>query len=718
MIKLSLLIVTLPLIAFTIQILVGKRLPRDGDFISLASIFVSWILSLKLLWNAFSLYDPQLKITKEWLWFDLARFSSDLDIFALKLPVGILLDNVSILMLVVVTTVSFLVHFYSIGYMKGDAHYSRFFAYLSLFSFSMLGLVLTDNLFVLYIFWELVGVCSYLLIGFWFEKRSAANACKKAFLTTRVGDIGLFIGIMMVFTTLGSVSYSSIFEAKASGLFSGVFGTIAGLCIFMGAVGKSAQFPLHIWLPDAMEGPTPVSALIHAATMVAAGVYLVVRLFVFFTPDALLTIAYVGGFTALFAATMALTHQDIKKVLAYSTVSQLGLMMLALGVGAYTAGFFHLVTHASFKACLFLVSGSVIHALHGEQNLFKMGGLRKKMPLTFGTCLIATLAIAGVPLFSGFVSKDQILAGTLSFAYNHPPHSLLAFFGFGASALTAFYMFRLLFLTFFGKPRDEKLYSHAHESSFVITLPLIILAILSLGFIYEKQNWFEHLIQKPQLIAIKSSVVVAPNSETLPIFKKIKEKTKENVDPSATPQDDREVLGDDVKDQPQVAYVEPHKTENEKKAHTQAMVASVFFAFFSIFLAWLFYIQRVIDPEKVSEKYKSVYNTLVNLYWIDEAYQFLFIGPLIKINNFLYKKIDSEIIDQGFIDRSALITVKTAHAQGDFDNTVIDRGVDGTAHTVFSGGLKLVRIQTGQVQDYLKIGLGLVIILLIAFILM
>jgi len=367
-------ILCIPLAAFVIQTFVGRRLPRGGDWVSILAIFVSFLLSVFLLIDVIQIYDPKFKETLSWTWITLPGFT---------LNFGFLIDNVTALMLVVVTLVSLLVHVYSVGYMKEDRRYYRFFAYLSFFSFSMLGLVLVDNLFSLYIFWELVGLSSYLLIGFWFEKHSAAQAAKKAFIVTRIGDIGLFIGILIIFfVTNGLFNYEEIFKFIAMGSFTGdVLGisllTIAGLCLFMGAVGKSAQFPLHVWLPDAMEGPTPISALIHAATMVIAGVYLVTRMFVFFSADALLVIAYVGAFTAIFAATIALTHNDIKKVLAYSTISQLGYMMMGLGVGAYTAGFFHLVTHAAFKAGLFLCAGSVIHAI-GTQDMRQMGGLKNK----------------------------------------------------------------------------------------------------------------------------------------------------------------------------------------------------------------------------------------------------------------------------------------------------------------------------------------------------
>ena len=460
-----LLILFLPLVAFVINIFIGKRLPREGDWVSVGAILITLLLSLILLISMFINGDPNFSHETVLPWIDLGAFKIDL---------GIWVDNITVVMLVVVALISSMTHLFSIEYMKGDIRYNRYYAYLGLFTFSMNGIVLANNLMSLYIFWELVGVSSYLLIGHWFEKHSAADASKKAFLTNRVGDIGFFIGIMLMFTAINSFNFQDLFDGVNQGLMAGNLLTLAGIALFMGAVGKSSQFPLHIWLPDAMEGPTPVSALMHAATMVAAGVYLTVRLFPLFSPEALTVIAYVGGFTALFAATIAITQNDIKKVLAYSTVSQLGYMILAVGVGNYVAAFFHLLTHAMFKACLFYGSGSVIHAMHHSlhdindhdtdpQDMRNMGGLNSKMPITYWTMTIATLAISGVPLFSGFLSKDAILAGTLSFVEHYPEHFILAIFGFGAAAITAFYMFRLIFMTFHGKPKMPKIFKSIHE---------------------------------------------------------------------------------------------------------------------------------------------------------------------------------------------------------------------------------------------------------------
>ena len=410
----SLFILFLPLAAFVIQIFFGKRLPRQGDWVSVGAIIITLILSIAMFVAMLLDYNPAFKQEASFTWLDMGAFSIQL---------GFLVDNITVIMLLVVALISTCTHVFSLKYLEGDIRYSRYFAYLGLFTFSMNGIVLANNLISMYMSWELVGVSSYLLIGHWFEKDSAANAAKKAFLTNRVGDIGFFIGIMLIYTAIGSFAFGDIFEGVAAGTLSGTTLTLAGVGLFLGAMGKSSQFPLHIWLPDAMEGPTPVSALMHAATMVAAGVYLAVRLFPLFTPEALLVIAYVGGFTALFAATIAITQNDIKKVLAYSTVSQLGYMILAVGTGVYTAAFFHLLTHAMFKANLFYGSGSVIHSMHhalhekhdhetDAQDMRNMGGFKDKMPITYWSMLVSTLAIAGVPLFSGFLSKDAILAGS------------------------------------------------------------------------------------------------------------------------------------------------------------------------------------------------------------------------------------------------------------------------------------------------------------------
>jgi NADH-quinone oxidoreductase subunit L len=403
-----------------------------------------------------------------------------LSIGGLNIDFGLKLDHLSEMMMLIVTGVGGAIHIYSYGYMDHDRSKARFFAFMSLFTFSMLGIVLANNFIELFIFWELVGVSSYLLIGFWFEKPSAADAAKKAFFTNRLGDFGFLLGILVVWAALGSLNFSMLQQTLvANPAALGTIASVAGLLIFCGAMGKSAQFPLHVWLPDAMEGPTPVSALIHAATMVAAGVYMLCRIIFLLDATALEVIAYIGGFTALLAALIAVQQNDIKRILAYSTLSQLGYMVMAVGLAGPTPAMFHLTTHAFFKALLFLGAGSVIHALHEEQDIWKMGGLKKKMPVTFWTFIIGTLALSGMPPFSGFYSKDSILAQAL-----HQNNYILFAVGVFVAALTTFYMFRLFFVAFLGEARTEKA-KHAHESPAVMSLPLVVLAVFALvgGFI-------------------------------------------------------------------------------------------------------------------------------------------------------------------------------------------------------------------------------------------
>ncbi len=409
-----------------------------------------------------------------------------------QIDMGVLVDPLTAMMLMVVTTVSLLVQIYSCGYMKGDPGYGRFFAFLSLFAGSMLGLVVAVNFLQLYFFWELVGLCSYLLIGFYYHKVSAREAAKKAFMTTRVGDFGLLLGILLLQLTFGTLDFQALQSAVPAYVVQCGTGflTVIALLLFVGPIGKSGQFPLHVWLPDAMEGPTPVSALIHAATMVVAGVYLVGRAMFLFAevPVVMNFIAWTGGFTAIFAASIAITQRQIKRILAYSTVSQLGYMMLALGAGSLTSSFFHLMTHAFFKAMLFLSAGAVMHAMADEADIFRMGGLRKKMPVTFAAMTIGVLAIAGIPPFAGFFSKDEILAAAA--AVSTPLYVLAVVTAF----MTAFYMARLLFVTFMGEPASREAYDHAHEVGWFMRLPLIVLAVLSVfsgmwGHIFGFGEW-------------------------------------------------------------------------------------------------------------------------------------------------------------------------------------------------------------------------------------
>lgn len=459
--NLAWLVLFLPLLAAVGITLFTLRDPRRSAGLSIAAVLAAFVCSLAL-FRFQPLDGPATEVAVDWL-----------SVGALHVPFGIRLDALSLMMLLIVTGVGSVIHIYSYGYMQGDRSFARFFASLSLFTFSMLGIVLSNNLLEMFIFWELVGMSSYLLIGFWHERPAAADAAKKAFLTNRLGDFGFLLGIILVWATLGSLSFAELTgKLQATPGALGSLATVAGLLIFCGAVGKSAQFPLHVWLPDAMEGPTPVSALIHAATMVAAGVYMLCRTFFLFNTPALEVIAWIGGITALLAAVIAVQQNDIKRILAYSTLSQLGYMVMAVGLAGPGVAMYHLTTHAFFKALLFLAAGSVIHGLHHEQNIWKMGGLHSKMPVTFWTFLTGTLALAGVPPFSGFYSKDDVLAA----AYHHTMP--LFVLGAVAAVLTTFYMLRLLAVAFLGAPRSAAA-EHAHESPGVMTGPLLLLAVPS-----------------------------------------------------------------------------------------------------------------------------------------------------------------------------------------------------------------------------------------------
>lgn len=508
-----LLIATLvPLASFLVLIFFGRKLGKVSAYVATAAIVGSCGLSVTALINALSQASlgTEGRIGVQALTYDWIPLGG-----GQALQVGLMVDALTLAMFVMVTIVASLVHIFSIGYMDGDKRFSRFFAYLGLFCFSMLGLVLSNSLLQLFVFWELVGVCSYLLIGFWFEKRGPAMASKKAMITNRIGDAGFLIGLGLLMMHVGPASFTlysgsnpvmatevahamgagpEVFLQAAPEGTAGFLGwswlTWAGLALFAGAVAKSAQFPLHVWLPDAMEGPTPVSALIHAATMVAAGVYLVARIYPILTLDARLVVALVGCTTLTMGALIALVMTDIKKILAYSTISQLGFMILFMGMGAYVAGLFHLITHAFFKACLFLGSGSVIAACHHEQEVTKMGGLWRKIPITALTFAVSVLAIAGTPYFSGYYSKDLGLAAAYeaaeALAGQNEAYMLLFWIPTGVAYLTAFYMWRCWWLTFGGKPRDQHIYDHAKESP-VMTLPLIVLGVLAVVAGYK---WF------------------------------------------------------------------------------------------------------------------------------------------------------------------------------------------------------------------------------------
>ncbi|HEY6163091.1 MAG TPA: NADH-quinone oxidoreductase subunit L [Bacteroidia bacterium] len=475
MIKLIALVPLLPLLGWLALGLFGKKMSKGAaGAIGCITVLGSFILSLGIFNEV--LHKPEGETVMLFDWIRAGNFSATF---------SFLIDPLSSLFLLIITGVGSLIHVYSTAYMKEDEGFYRFFAYLNLFIFFMLLLVLGNNYLIMFVGWEGVGLCSYLLIGFWFKNTAYNNAAKKAFIMNRIGDLGFLLGIMLIFITFGSITYKDVFDIASSpsaGLSGSAVITSIGLLLFIGAMGKSAQIPLYTWLPDAMAGPTPVSALIHAATMVTAGIYMVARSNILYTlsPVAMDFVAIIGVLTALFAATIGLFQNDIKKVLAYSTVSQLGYMFLGLGVGAYTGSVFHVMTHAFFKALLFLAAGSVIHAMHHEQDIRRMGGLKKYLPVTFATFLIGTIAISGIPPFAGFFSKDEILAH----AYERSP--MFWFLGVIGSLLTAFYMFRLLYLTFFGEFRgSEEQEHHLHESPKAMTIPLVVLAVLSVvgGFI-------------------------------------------------------------------------------------------------------------------------------------------------------------------------------------------------------------------------------------------
>lgn len=465
--NLALVLVLAPFLGFLINVFFGKTLGKTASgIIGTVSVLVSFLVTI-FFFNQLAQTEKAIQITL----FDWIQISN------LHINLGFLLDQLSLLWLLFVTGIGSLIHLYSISYMHDDENMHKFFAYLNLFVFFMITLVIGSNLLVLFIGWEGVGLCSYLLIGFWYKNQSYNDAAKKAFIMNRIGDLGLLIGMFIIGSMFSTLDYATLKTAIAGATNLNLpLLSLAALCLFIGACGKSAQIPLYTWLPDAMAGPTPVSALIHAATMVTAGIFMVTRLnFVFdLAPDVQTVIAVIGAITSLVAATIGLVQTDIKKVLAYSTVSQLGLMFLALGFSAYEVAVFHVITHAFFKACLFLGSGSVIHGLHGEQDMRKMGGLRKAMPITFWTMLISSLAISGVPFFSGFFSKDEILM--TAFHHSIPLYVV----GSIASIMTAFYMFRLMFLTFFKDFRGtEEQKHHLHESDGLITFPLMILAVLA-----------------------------------------------------------------------------------------------------------------------------------------------------------------------------------------------------------------------------------------------
>jgi NADH-quinone oxidoreductase subunit L len=558
-------------------------------------------------------------------------------------------------MALVVSGVSFFIHVYSVGYMHDDPGFTRYFAYLNLFVFMMLTLVLANNFLLMFVGWEGVGLCSYLLIGFWFDRDAPANAGKKAFVVNRVGDFGFLLGIFLIFAHLGTVDFNEVF-AKAPSLDT-VTVTIITLMLFVGATGKSAQIPLYVWLPDAMEGPTPVSSLIHAATMVTSGVYMIARCHLLYSmaPISMAVVAIVGAATALYAASMGLLQFDIKRVLAYSTISQLGYMFLAVGVGAFSAGIFHLMTHAFFKGLLFLGAGSVMHAMSGELDMRRMGGIWRRVPITFLTFLLATLAIAGIPGFSGFFSKDEIL--WQAFSSNHG-HLYLWVVGAVAAGMTAFYMFRLLFVTFLGQCRaSEEVKKHIHESPPIMTIPLMVLALLSVigGYVgiphvLGGRNFFDEFLA-PVLGGAPQGTGHTAFSLVRPVFASAGATEGSGVN--------MELL---------------------------LMGVSVAVAIIGIAIAFYLYIWKTAVPKRLGERFKTIYTIVFNKYYVDEIYEACFVNSTKKLGTFLWRR---------------------------FDEGVVDRSVNLVAELMAWLGSVLRRIQTGRVQSYvLGIILGAVIIII------
>ncbi|MEM7179623.1 MAG: NADH-quinone oxidoreductase subunit L [Spirochaetota bacterium] len=641
------LVVLLPFIGFLTNGLLYRKMPhRLADSIGTLAVLTPFFITVGafLEFSPMSRKEPHFFTLLEWI--HVGNFKAD---FAYQV------DQLSLYMTLIITGIGSLIHIYSSGYMHGEEGFNRFFAYLNLFIFSMLNLVLGDNLVLMFLGWEGVGLCSYLLIGFAYHKDSAANAGMKAFITNRIGDVGFAIGIFLTYWYAGSVRYSEIMAALPTALpFHEIINFVA-FAYFVGAMGKSAQIPLYVWLPDAMAGPTPVSALIHAATMVTAGVFMIARLNPIFLAAQGTSefIAFTGVFTAFFAATIGLFQNDIKKVLAYSTVSQLGYMFTAMGVGAYTAGMFHLMTHAFFKALMFLGSGSVIHAMHHEQDMRKMGSLKTYMKITWLTFMIGTLAISGIPPFSGFFSKDLILEK----AFLHPgTGKVIWFIGLAGAMCTAFYMFRLVFLTFYGDERiDSHMKKHLHESPLSMTFPLIVLSIFAICV-----GW----LQMPHLISDKAHFL---NDYFAPIFSQGKTVIK-------------------------AWGIHEHKHEHlGSGAEALLMAISVAVAFSGIVLAFKkFYKDKSVPPE--DEKIIGAVRVVYDKYYVDEIFQAGIIQPLITFSKFLSAVIDRIVIDgfvvglgKFFLALSSKIRKLQTGVVGDYALSIVVGAIIVLAYLLFSG---------------------------------
>ncbi len=601
-----------PLLGFLINGLFGKRFGKGLiSFIACTTIGFSFLVDL-FIWKDLLSMAPEHRIMTQslWKWMAVGSFNVDL---------AFMIDPLSMIMCLIVTGISFLIHIYSTGYMWDDESYWRYMAYLNMFVFFMCMLILGANYVVMFVGWEGVGLASYLLIGFWYQGYDNAIAGKKAFVVNRIGDFGFVLGMFLMFWTFGSLSYQDVFpkalELYEHGAMAINSPVMVAICIllFIGATGKSAQIPLYVWLPDARAGPTPVSALIHAVTMVTAGVYMVARTNVLYTlaPTALLVVSLIAAATALFAATMGILQNDIKKVLAYSTVSQLGYMFIGVGVTAYWAGIFHLMTHAFFKACLFLCSGSVIHAMSGDQDMRHMGGLAKKMPVTYITMLFATIAIAGLPPFAGFFSKDEILGKAFAFPYYPMAGKVIWFLGTVGAGVTAFYMFRLIFMTFHGEFRGtEEQAHHVHESPLNMTLPLMILATFSLI-----GGWFGI----PELIGEKLGGV--PN-----LLEHFLEPVFEHSN--------------------HIVATVAHPHHVAEPLEWSLMTMSVIVAIIGICLAYYIYMVRGKElPEKLAKEYASHYQLIYNKYYVDEIYELMIVWPIYYLSVLLWKVVDAFMID-------------------------------------------------------------------------
>jgi NADH-quinone oxidoreductase subunit L len=596
------LIPVFPLVGFIINGLWGKRMAKNTvGIIGSAAVGLSFLLTVAIFLEFLKLPAGSRPVEKVvYTWMASGSFSA---------PFAFMVDPLSLIMLLVVSGVSTLIHIYSIGYMHDDPGFPRYFAYLNLFVFNMLTLVGANNFLLMFVGWEGVGLCSYLLIGFWYEKQSASDAGKKAFVVNRIGDFGFLLGMFIIFWTFGTLNFTEVFAAAAKFEVGAMVLTAATLCLFLGATGKSAQLPLYTWLPDAMEGPTPVSALIHAATMVTAGVYMVARCSTLFVqaPFSLTTVAVVGCATAVMAATIGIAQFDIKRVLAYSTVSQLGYMFLACGVGAFVSGIFHLMTHAFFKALLFLGSGSVIHGMHGEQDMRYMGHLKKYMPITYWTFLLATLAIAGIFPFAGFFSKDEILLYTLL-----DGGVILWILATCAAFITSFYMFRAVFMTFHGEGRFDHHHVHPHESPPVMYIPLVILCVLSVvgglvGFpIIEGGNKFKEFL--------------SPSITTL-----------------------------------------VHQGHASVSFEIVLMAFSMLVAAAGIFTAFKMYIKNPDIPERLVARFPVLYDYVYNKYYVDELYDATVVEPIKNGSDFLWKGVDEKVVDGAVNGSASLVAWLAGH---------------------------------------------------------